>query len=397
MTAGIVTKVELGTRTGPIDLLLNEHWLTELVGHPVQARRIRHKPGVGAVASYGATSGAARGWVQLVQHSAQDKVENAERRAADRDRTVTVRSLPRGWTAVHGEVATDPRLHRALDQLPTELVDGLREAGEVRLLRYNPHRRLVLRWAETVLRVTVDRQTTAVAGARALANAGICVSQPVRMPGLTAGRRVTAWPWVAGVDLLAGPDPQGALAAGDVLARWHARPVSEAPAALRCLSPKAGLRGTLAELAVLDPPLAVRVRPVAADLLARITRECAEKPRRWSHGDFSADQLIRPPGGGAQVIDLDRSTLAPVGFDLGSFCAVERLRRHQGSPAADLSDSFLRGYAVAGGALPAPESLRDWTAYGLLTRLTEPMRQARPEWRVGISQRWVDVQKVLAT
>lgn len=397
MSAGIVADVDLGTRTGPIDLLLDEHWLSELVGHRVLARRIRHKPGVGAVASYGPLSGPECGWVQLVARSTQDKIVNAERRAAARDRAVSVRSLARGWTAVHGEVATDPRLHRALDQLPADMVEGLAGGEGVQVLRYNPHRRLVLGCGKTVLRLTANRQTAVVAGARGLAAAGIGVCEPVRMPGVVAGKRVTAWPWVDGVDLLAGPDSEGAVAAGDLLARWHARPLNEVPATVRSVAPKAGLRGPLQELAGLDPPLARRVRPVAAALLARITQECADAPELWSHGDFSADQVIVLPGGGVRVIDLDRSMLAPVGADLGSFCAVEGLRDRQAAPAADLSESLLQGYAAAGGALPAPELVRDWTAYWLLTRLTEPMRHAQPAWRVGMAQRWAHLQEVLET
>lgn len=396
MNARTGTALDLDTGTGPIDLLLDGQWLSDLVGHPVLARRIRHKPGVGTVASYGPASGPVCGWVQLVTRTAQDKIVNAERRAAGRDRAVTVRPLTPGWSAVHGKVATDPRLHRALDQLPTQMVDGLPSSGGVRLLRYNPHRRLVLRWGDTVLRLTAHRQSDVADIAHALAAAGLCVSPPIRMPGVADGKRVTAWPWVDGVDLLAGPRPQGAVAAGEQLARWHAQPVNTSPVGLRSVSFQAHVQDTLDEVAGLHPRLARRARPAVAALLARLTQDCADAPAHWSHGDFSADQVIMLPGGDIRVIDLDRSMLAPAGVDLGSFCAVEQLRAHEAAPAAELSASLLQGYA-AGGAVPAPESLRDWTAYGLLTRLTEPMRHAQPGWRVDMAQRWAQVQEVLAS
>lgn len=397
MSARTVTDVGLKSRTGPIDLLLDEHWLSELVGHRVVARRIRHKPGVGSVASYGPPSGPDCGWVQLVAHSAQDKIVNAQRRADERGRAVTVQPLGRTWLAVHGQLATDPRLHRALDQLPSEMVEALGAGAGAKVLRYNPHRRLVLGCGETVLRLTAHPQNTIVACARGLAAAGIEVSVPLRMPGVVAGKRVTAWPWVEGVDLLAAPDHQGASASGELLARWHARHVNEIPANLQVFSPQAGMRAALDELAVLGPRLAQRVYPVAAEVLSRITQDCADSSRHWSHGDFSADQVIVRADGGVRVIDLDRSTLAPVGADLGSFCAVERLRYLQGPPSADLSDSLLGGYAVTDGAMPAADVLRDWTAYWLLIRLTEPMRQAQPAWRIAMEQRWEHVQEVMQT
>ncbi len=395
MNAQIVSEIDLDARTGPIDLLLNEHWLSELVGDQILARRIRHKPGVGAVASFGPATGPDRGWVQLAAQSAHDKIVNAERRAAERHRAVTVRPLARGWTAVHGVVASDPRLHRALDQIPTEVVDGLARGEGVQILRYNPHRRLVMRWHDTVLRLTTNRQSHVVAGAHTLAAAGITSSRPVRVQGVVPGKRVTAWPWVDGTDLLEAPSAEGAVAAGEMLARWHAQPVNEAPAALPRFSPKASLQSTVDELAELIPQLAREAKPVIAALLTRITQELNDQPRKWSHGDFSADQVILLPGGGVQVIDLDRSPMAPVGADLGSFCAVERLRHHQAAPVADLSDNLLLGYAAAGGVLPRPQSLRDWTAYGMLTRLTEPMRHAQPTWRDNMEQRWAEVKEIL--
>ncbi len=395
MNARIGSEVGLGSRTGPLDLLLDQQWLSDLVGQKVLAQRIRHKPGVGTVASYGPASGPACGWVQLVARSAQDKIVNAERRAAQRDRAVIVRPLTPGWTAMHGVLTSDPRLHQALDQVPTELVEGLERGERVQLLRYNPHRRLVLRCDDIVLRLTTNRQTHVVAGAQALAAAGICVSQPVRVPGVTAGKRVTAWPWVKGTDLLAKPCSREAVVAGESLARWHAQPARLTPAALRSLSPKTGLQAVLDELDELDPSLAAQVRPVAADLVVRISLEGIGNASLWSHGDFSADQVISHPNDGVCFIDLDRSILAPPGADLGSFCAVEVLREQEGAPAAELSASLLGGYADAGGTVPGPDSLRDWTAYWLISRLTEPLRHAQPTWRFGILQRWAQIQEML--
>lgn len=399
--------VDLTTPTGAIDLLLDTQWLGDLVGAPVTTRRIRHKPGVSTVAAYGPGTGPATGWVQLVAPGAGDKVANAERRATDRGHGVDVRSLAQGWTVVHGGVVTDPRLHRALDQLPAAVLDQL-AAGEgmpvldqlpaaqgVGVLRYNPHRRLVLRWADTVLRLTETRQADVVGAARALAAAGVPTAQPTKVPGGVGGRRVSAWPWIEGPDLLAHPEPGAAREAGAVLARWHALPVPDPAVHPQQAVPGVQMQDVLDELHTVSPHLADTAGPVIGALADRLRVE-QTGDTVWSHGDFSADQLVVAPGGGVRVIDLDRTCRAPAGLDLGSFCAVELSRHHEDAPAADLSKSLLEGYAVAGGVVPAPDALRSWTAYALVTRLTAPMRHARPDWRAGLEHRWVQVQEVLS-
>jgi aminoglycoside phosphotransferase (APT) family kinase protein len=390
-----------GAEHDPVGLLVDPARVAELVGAPVVTVRLRHKPGVSTVAALSTPEGAAWGWLQLTSSEAAAKVANAARRARDRGRPLQVRPLADGGAATFGPVATDPRLHRALDELPAPVVRALEGPGngrptapgvagdgeEVTVLRHNPLRRLVVRRGETVLRLTEDHQHGAHRAARALHAAGVPVPRPVRADDVSPGRRVTAWSWAQGHDLHACPDADAARAAGRAIARWHAT------------SPTADVaRGTRRPAQSLHT-VADGLRPVASALADRVERllddvvTALNGPQHavWSHGDFSADQVVHRPDGEVEVIDLDRTCLAPAGLDLGSFAAVELLRTPEGAGPVDLLPTLLEGYA--GDVDDA--ALAGWTAYGLLLRAAEPLRRARPTWRTDVAVRLDLTEEVL--
>lgn len=386
----------LAAPTGAMDLLLDRTWLSELVGEPAVASRIRHKPGVSTVAAYGTPAGIPAGWMQLVAPRARDKVANAVRRADERDRPIVTMPAPDGWTVMHGPLLSDPRLHRALDQLPADLRGDLGQRVTATVLRYNPHRRLVLHRGDTVLRLTASCQAQVSAAAKELAGHGIPVVVPGPRGDIGAGRRVSVWPWVAGDDLLRVPDAGAARDAGSVLARLHSVPLPRAGAALPAAAPATALRGVVAEVWALAPDLTGRVEDAVTRVLGRVGAHPGGHGAVWSHGDLSADQVLVEHAGHVRVLDIDRTCRAAPGLDLGSFRAVELLRADAGDPVADLSADLVQGYRTAGGVVPRPDVLGAWTAYALLTRMTAPVRHAWPTWRTDLVHRLGQIEQVLA-
>lgn len=385
------------SRLDPVELLVDADAVSELVGEPVVAVRLRHKPGMSTVAALSTPAGQPWGWVQLTTPQARDKARNAQRRARERHRPVQLRALPGGGVAAYGPVVTDPRLHRALDQLPCDVLAGLGHPDPTRpalqpaaqVLRHNPLRRLVLRRDDTVLRLTEEPRRDVARAARVLHRHGVPVSQPLPLAAdIRRGRRVSTWAWAPGADLHGTPDVAAAHAAGAALGAWHGTPAVPGVVLARTDPAVAG-HAVVDGLRPLSVELADRALAVLEDLLPALV---AGRPAVWAHGDFSADQVIARPGGGAEIVDLDRLTLAPAALDLGSFAAVELLRSHDDVPAADLLPALLEGYPQGA---PDAADLTAWTAYALLVRAGEPLRRARPTWRSEVSARLDLTEEVL--
>ena len=384
-----------GPAGDPVELLVDADAVSDLVGERVVAVRLRHKPGMSTVAALSTPGGQPWGWVQLTTPQARDKARNAQRRARERNRAVHLQGLPGGGVAAWGPVVTDPRLHRALDQLPGDLLAALGDRHRthpdpvVQVLRHNPLRRLVLRRGDAVLRLTEQPRREVLRAARVLRRHGVPVSQPLRLADdIRRGRRVTMWAWTPGDDLHGSPDVAAAHAAGAALAAWHGTPAGHGLALAR-LDPSTAGHAVVDGLRPLSGELAGRGQALLQSLLPPLTR-----PQRavWAHGDFSADQVVARPDGGAEIVDLDRLTLAPAALDLGSFAAVELLRTRDEAPAADLLPALLEGYAAG---VPDGSELTAWTAYALLVRAGEPLRRAAPTWRSEVSSRLDLVEEVL--
>jgi len=383
-------------------VLLDRARLSELVGEPVRATRLRHKPGLSTTAALlRDTPGDPQvvGWATVSHAGYRDKVSNAVRRAAERGRSVRVRPV-RGedddLLLTTGPIDTDPRLHRSLDALREVLpsVDDAAAAGRVTLLRYNPHRRLVLRLnrgVPVVVRATATRTAKDVDRLlRSLQRAGVPVLRSTRADGIPATSRTSVWPWFGSGTLhTAVPGAaERAAEAGAALALLHrVRPGRHLPR----WTPQGEedvLVSHVNDLARLDPPAAA----VMGGLVARLLDRLGERSVVTVHGDFSGDQVLVDPWHGVRLTDFDRAAAAPAAADLGSFAAVEML---SADPAGGLTGPLLEAYAAAGGVVVPGGEVRLWTARALLHRVQEPFRAGHPDWRDGVAARLAQVREVL--
>jgi hypothetical protein len=383
-------------------VLLDRERLSELVGEPVRATRLRHKPGLSTTAALvgdGPDGSRVLGWATVSHAGYRDKVSNAVRRAAERGRSVRVRPV-RGedddLLLTTGPIDTDPRLHRALDALREVLpsVDDAAAAGRVTLLRYNPHRRLVLRLnraVPVVVRATATRTTKEVDRLlRSLQRAGVPVLRPTRADGIPTTSRTSVWPWFGAGTLHAALPGASVRAAetGEALARLHR---VAAGRSLPHWTPQAEedtLAALVHDLARLDEGAAAVMGALAARVLDRL----GEAPAVTSHGDFSGDQVLVDPWHGVRLTDLDRAAVAPAAADLGSFAAVELLT---GGTDTGLTAPLREAYAAAGGTVVPEDAVRTWTARSLLHRVQEPFRAGEPDWPARVSARLAQVDEVL--
>lgn len=343
--------------------LLDPDRLADAVGETVRVTRVRYKPGASVVLAV--DDGGEHRWITT--HADAAKAEKTRTRAQRAGYEID--PVPGIAGALAGPVFADRELAsvvRGLRRMRPELVEG------AQVLRHNPHRRLVLRAGEKVVKIAAETRGEAgrIAAVTALAGAGV----PVLVPD-SAGPGVTTTTWWGRGDLAGRREPRAAAAAGAALARLHrvgsvrppaglvARELTTAVRAVTVLAPAAGERAAALALAAL---------PVAdADEVVL-------------HGDFTADQVL-VDGAEVRLIDFDRLTSGAPERDLGSFVAGERLRQRAGErgDADDLAETLLDAYRAAGGSVDE-RALRRWTGVSVLLRAAEPFRQWVPGWRDGI-------------
>lgn len=399
------------SRSDTAGLMLDHAALSELVGAPVRATHLRHKPGLSTTAALvDAADGFFVGWAQACHEGHLDKVRNAVRAAAERGLRVHVRLVQGspGMRLVHGSIDTDPQLRRGLRTLGPALpsVESSVQSGRLRVLRYNPHRRLVLRrdvpdHQPLGIRVTADKQPDANPTRRVLEAAGVPVLRPTRSQDIRRTRRVTVWPWygcgdLAGCGLTAALAGRAARRTGGALARLHgiaqvAGDVRHGPAEI-----ESALVGLAGDLHHLDPSAAGRTAGLTEQVLRRLGDGPAWRGAVLAHGDFSADQVLVDHDGHIRLIDFDRMGLAPAALDLGSFAAMELLTSARPPTDLPLTGRVLEGYRLAGGAEPEAATLTAWTARALLTRVMEPFRAGRSDWSSGVHARLDQIEEVLA-
>ncbi len=406
--------------------LLDPPRLSELLGRPVAATRLRHKPGRSTTAALVATAGPQAGhpcgWVQVVLGPHHDKLANAVRRAERRERALTVVELGpvpgevEPMSLVAGPVDSDPRLTKGLSAIERVVpsVDQAAADGAITVVRYNPHRRLVLRHGAQDRREQGSRSirvTAHPAGPdstlhvlRHLESMGLPVVLPLTTPA-AVGRirdrgaadgtgRVTVWPWLGTGDLAGAPDVGAAVSAGAALARVHSAPteLGRADHSVGALEDRGVALAH--DLADLDPTAAHRFRALASALGLRSDREPV-----LVHGDFSADQvLVGAPG--IRLIDFDRVGQGDPWLDLGTFVADQVLRApgrpwHDSLAEGEIARALLSGYAAAGGTAPGDDEIRPWVARALLARASEPFRRAEPGWRSDVHDRLDQIADVL--
>lgn len=375
-------------RTAPLlDRLLDEQALSLLVGRPVAVGSVRAKPGTLLV--LGLVDPAARrpvGWARVLWPSARDKAEKTTLRAQRRGLRLVERGLADGLLLQAGRIDTDPGLANAVRRArPRRLRDLVLDAGTV--LRHNPLRRVLVRDGEAVVRIAAAHDPLARPLLLRLAALGLPVpavlddgDQP-----LVSSRR-----FFGDGDLLGTPSAEGVRWAGETLARVHA--ATDAVLAdgrvagwLRPRRPGCVPEDTLGSL---DPALGAWFDVLADRLLGR---PALPGPDVVLHGDASADQVLVDTARGArQLNDFDRAALGPAALDLGSWLAVDRLA------GVGLGEEFLAGYARGGGVVPDAAALTTALAHGLLSRVTAPVREGNPDWRVGVAARLDDLAEVLA-
>ena len=379
-----------------VEAVLDQEWLSELIGRPVRAARLRIKPDVSLTAGLeDAATGRPAGWARLLWPVARAKADRAARRARERGLRTVRRELDGGLVLHAGRLASDPAL---MEHLGRAAAGGLVEDPDgARVLRHNPLRRLVVRTGAGVVRITSAPQDDELRlrdfiGAR-VPGAPI----PAAAPGFAAPgppTHISALRFVGDADLARVALPGAALAAataaaGAALAALHAS-TRRLPADLAARLPGRGAERRRAGavhasvLRALGPGLAARVRALDERLPA-----APPAPRVLSHGDFTPDQvLVRRADGAVWLTDFERSRLAPAATDLGSYLAV----------VDDATGrALLDGYADAGGRVPDEADLAAGVLGARLERLAEPLRHADTRWRERIGREVEELEETCAT
>ena len=380
-----------------VEAVLDQDRLSELIGRPVRAARLRIKPDVSlTVGLEDAATGRPAGWARLMWPSGRAKADRAARRARARGLRTVRRELDGGLVLHAGRLASDPAL---MEHLGRAAAGGLVEDPDgARVLRHNPLRRLVVRTGAGVVRITSAPQDDELRlrdfiGAR-VPGAPI----PSAAPGFAAPgppTHISALRFVGDTDLeRAAPPGTSAVAAataaaGAALAALHAS-ARRLPADLATQLPGRRADGRRAGavhasvLRALDPGLAARALALDECLPAD-----PPAPRVLAHGDFTPDQvLVRLDDGAVWLTDFERSRLAPAATDLGSYLAVVD---------DATARALLDGYADAGGRVPGRADLAAGAVRARLERLAEPLRHADPRWRERIGRELEELEEICAT
>lgn len=338
----------------------------ELLGFPSKVERMRYKPGASAVAAVRGEDGS-RHW--LHSNAAPEKLDKGRQRAARAGETVR-------WVTPRTQAGTawgDRQLAPLVARLRRRDA-GVLAAAEI--VRYNPHRRLVLRstvaGSVCALKLAARPPGRGDGAARSLATMGVPVLAPV-----DAGDGITVTEWW-GRDLAAAAAPQLERAAGAALARLHRVPASALPA-LQPYGAAAAAGESARAVATLLPELAVRAHALAGAIAGALD---GERPLVVVHGDWSLDQVLSD-GDGIRCIDFDRVALAPPERDLGS------------ALASDGSTVMLEGYLDAGGTVD-DAALAAWTALAGLERAIEPFRSGEHDWPAQVERRLHRAEGALA-
>lgn len=350
-----------------LEVVLDADALSDLLGVPARATRVRIKPEVSIVVGLTGSDGLAAGWARILWPVAFRKAQRAAARAAAAGLTVRARELPGGLLLHHGPIAADAKLLGLIPDLePTAI------------WRYNPLRRVVARTARGIARITADDQRHLVVLQPHLER-HLPVPSLVEAGPQDAPVHVTIQQEVGGRDLSRAPQRVDAhRAAGAALARLHAAPL---PAGLRPPAASQSTRAIAAThariVAALEPALAERIVGVAATL-----PEVPSDHMVLIHGDASPDQvLIDDVPDRIWWTDFDRAALAPAAADIASYIDLT-------SP--DAADAFLDGYADV---RPLPDGLPAHITRARIARLAEPLRHAHPDWRQQIARRLDDLQE----
>lgn len=377
-----------------VDRVLDEDWLSGLLGRAVRATRLRVKPDVAVIIALADTdSGLPAGWGRFLWPVSRSKAATARRRAELAGTWTREQELGGGLVVDSGPLAADPALVAHLHRAQSLRLLSALDPG--RVLRYNPLRRLVVAESHSVVRVSAASQALA----REL---GRCLRGLIPLPEETgvsawyADAHISAGRRVGDMDLAgasgAGPRARAAahMGAGELLAALHASTGGLSPGLRdRLATGRSDLHAQVsAHVGLLDllaPELAARLRRLLERLAGgaegAVVGNGPVRPTRadkavLTHGDASPDQVLMDSASGRLwLTDFERACLGPAADDLGSYLAECAL------PAGNL---MLAGYERAGGTLPRGGELGRAVTRSRLLRLVDPLRRADPLWREAI-------------
>lgn len=268
------------------------------------------------------------------------------------------------------------------------------ERIEWRLLRYKPERRSVILLSCQDKPLAVLRCASEKEYARMLQGTTVGTALGhVALTGTVAGQRMLATRWIDGESL--GPEQGNGLNirslkdAGSTLAHLHNTNTPFPLPHKRSTSDNIQALWRVQNiLAAIAPHSAGRFHalaiPVAQSLLA-----CQSSPV-LIHGDFSADQLVKPADGGPlRIIDWDRCDYGSPLVDLASFQArldMQVIQKVIQRTTANIAMSaFLRSYSASRPAPVDKRALRGYSAWALLCLATEPFRNRAINWPAQIT------------
>jgi hypothetical protein len=398
--------------------LLDDDRLSELVGEPLHITRVRYKPRTSVLVAFrrtGTGGGSPRhigsghagtadyGWALSTKDNAKldGRARVAARRSGSGDGpgVQLIRPpLPHTDAVVAvGALEDDWLLRKNLRWLAEHGLEALgagRSGDTAHVLRYKPERRLVL--LEQTPGASIVIKTAALASDHDAQRLFYQRLEQQRVPVLPrlAGARcarhgISASPVWGEQDLTATADAWAARLAGAALARLHGLPADADPGPAR--TPEAlvarQLDATCIMVAELVPALAGPAAAVAGRLRRRLDQTTDGNAPVQVHGDFSADQ-VRIGGKEVRLIDFDRARPGVPESDLGSFAAVEEMRRWQPDAVTGhraRTGHLLDGYTEAGGRF-TPAAMAAWAAYRLFCNSVDAFRDREPDWVAEMSR-----------
>lgn len=383
----------LGTVLEPAALLdaLRAAWPEHELSDP-QLTYLRYKPETNCLAAYALLVDGKRRFIHATAHRRGDeaKLYNAPEKFGGESaleptvlpKRIAVRAFPTDRKLGALKRLTDPAARQKLLRATLPERPELWGAG-LEILRYKPERRLVARLHApngpgALLKLYHnDDFKRARAGAEAFSRGELL--SPALL-GLHHRHRLLVWRWLEAsacdAELIEGP----VLAedVGRALAALHAQPHTDL---YRVTRTKEGrpLRAAAESVSYLLPDLAVQARRLSASLDAQL--RAAPPLQVPVHGDFSADQVLKTPGGVA-IIDFDAAALGDPAWDLGTFTAQLERGVIRGDIAAEtvsaVQAALRAGYRAQSGALPPRIAL--YTAAGLLRLAPHAFRTRQPGW-----------------
>lgn len=276
----------------------------------------------------------------------------------------------------------DARLTLLSELLPAE--PDL-SALEWRFLRYKPERRAVIALSRRgvplgVLRVASKNEYGQILQGSAV---GAALGH-ISLAACKGNSRMLMTRWLDGVSL--GPEEGGGLepelmsAAGVALAQLHQAPFS-LPVVQRVEDDIQAMWQVFNTLETILPTSAAHFQHLARRI-ARSLTECAGESVPI-HGDFSADQLIKPADGGPlRIIDWDRCACGNPLVDLGSFRARLEMQTIGGPIAPRQASEAMLAFLIGYRSQRALDSrgLLWYSARALLCLAAEPFRRRVADW-----------------